>query len=64
MASSNVRPIIEILLEHAGIVTNFRTLFQLRTKFAKPDPDFVIASNRLGLAPEDCLVLEDSKMGS
>ena len=24
---------------------------------------FVIASNRLGLAPEDCLVLEDSKNG-
>lgn len=65
VASSNVRPIIEILLEHAGIRDKFSDIISAEdVKFAKPDPEiFVIASNRLGLAPEDCLVLEDSKNG-
>jgi HAD superfamily hydrolase (TIGR01509 family) len=31
---------------------------------SKPDPEpFLIAAKRLGVAPEDCLVFEDSDMG-
>lgn len=65
LASSNVRPVIEILLEHAGIRDKFSDIISAEdVKFAKPDPEiFVIAADRLGLAAADCLVLEDSKNG-
>lgn len=65
LASSNVRPVIEILLEHAGIRDKFSDIISAEdVKFAKPDPEiFVIAAERLGMSSEDCLVLEDSKNG-
>lgn len=65
LASSNVRPVIEILLEHAGIRDKFSDIISAEdVKFAKPDPEiFVIAAERLGMSGEDCLVLEDSKNG-
>ena len=31
---------------------------------SKPDPEpFLLAAQRLGVAPEDCLVFEDTEMG-
>ncbi|SES87480.1 haloacid dehalogenase superfamily, subfamily IA, variant 3 with third motif having DD or ED/haloacid dehalogenase superfamily, subfamily IA, variant 1 with third motif having Dx(3-4)D or Dx(3-4)E [Enterococcus malodoratus] len=65
LASSNVRPVIEILLEHAGIRDKFSDIISAEdVKFAKPDPEiFVIAADRLGIAAADGLVLEDSKNG-
>ena len=65
LASSNVRPVIEILLEHAGIRDKFSDIISAEdVKFAKPDPEiFVIAAERLGMSGADCLVLEDSKNG-
>lgn len=65
LASSNVRPVIEILLEHAGIRDKFSDIISAEdVKFAKPDPEiFVIAADRLGIDPADGLVLEDSKNG-
>lgn len=65
LASSNVRPVIEILLEHAGIRDKFSDIISAEdVKFAKPDPEiFVIAAERLGMSSADCLVLEDSKNG-
>jgi HAD superfamily hydrolase (TIGR01509 family) len=31
---------------------------------SKPDPEaFLLAANRLGVAPETCLVFEDTEMG-
>lgn len=65
LASSNVRPVIEILLEHAGIRDKFVDIVSAEdVNLAKPAPEiFVIAADRLGLAPEDALVLEDSKNG-
>ncbi|MGX7205578.1 HAD family hydrolase [Enterococcus pingfangensis] len=65
LASSNVRPIIEILLEHAGIRDKFSAIISAEdVKFAKPDPEiFVIAADRLGIVGADGLVLEDSKNG-
>lgn len=65
LASSNVRPVIEILLEHAGIRDKFSDIISAEdVKFAKPDPEiFVLAAQRLGMSGADCLVLEDSKNG-
>jgi len=65
LASSNVRPVIEILLEHAGIRDKFSDIISAEdVKFAKPDPEiFVIAADRLGISGADALVLEDSKNG-
>ncbi|HCM84685.1 MULTISPECIES: HAD family hydrolase [Enterococcus] len=65
LASSNVRPVIEILLEHAGIRDKFSDIISAEdVKFAKPDPEiFMIAADRLGIAAADGLVLEDSKNG-
>lgn len=65
VASSNVRPVIEILLEHAGIREKFSDIISAEdVKWAKPDPEiFVIAADRLGIDGADGLVLEDSKNG-
>ncbi|MGO3608990.1 MAG: HAD family hydrolase [Enterococcus sp.] len=65
LASSNVRPVIEILLEHTGIRDKFSDIVSADdVKYAKPDPEiFEIAVDRLGIAREEGLVLEDSKNG-
>lgn len=65
VASSNVRPVIEVLLEHAGIRDKFSAIISAEdVQFAKPDPEiFKIASERLAIQPSDGLVLEDSKNG-
>ncbi|MGO2639023.1 MAG: HAD family hydrolase [Enterococcus viikkiensis] len=65
LASSNMRSVIEILLEHAGIRDKFVDIVSAEdVKFAKPDPEiFVIAADRLGISQADALVLEDSKNG-
>ncbi|MDT2596604.1 HAD family phosphatase [Enterococcus dongliensis] len=65
LASSNVRPVIEILLEHAGIRDKFSAIVSAEdVKFAKPDPEiFVLAAKQLGIAGDEGLVLEDSKNG-
>ncbi|MGG5370063.1 HAD family hydrolase [Enterococcus sp. AZ196] len=65
VASSNVRPVIEILLENAGIRNKFSDIISAEdVKLAKPDPEiFEIAAKRLGVDGADALVLEDSKNG-
>jgi HAD superfamily hydrolase (TIGR01509 family) len=52
-------------LEALGILDRFETLVCAGdyTK-SKPDPEpFLIAAERLGVAPGDCLVFEDTEMG-
>jgi HAD superfamily hydrolase (TIGR01509 family) len=52
-------------LETLGILDRFETLVCAGdyTK-SKPDPEpFLIAAKRLGVAPQDCLVFEDTEMG-
>jgi HAD superfamily hydrolase (TIGR01509 family) len=52
-------------LKTLGILDKFETLVCAGdyTK-SKPDPEpFLIAAERLGVAPEDCLVFEDTEMG-
>lgn len=60
-ASKNARPILKGL----GIYDRFATIVDGNdvTK-AKPDPEvFLIASEKLGVQPKDCIVFEDSVAG-
>jgi HAD superfamily hydrolase (TIGR01509 family) len=52
-------------LETLGILDKFDTLVCAGDyERSKPDPQpFLIAAERLGVAPEDCLVFEDTEMG-
>lgn len=65
VASSNVRPVIEILLEHAGIRDKFQAVVSAEdVKLAKPNPEiFNIAREHLGTSAEQTLVLEDAQHG-
>ncbi|MGG5317222.1 HAD family hydrolase [Enterococcus sp. AZ072] len=65
VASSNVRPVIEILLEHAGIRNQFQEIVSAEdVKLAKPNPEiFNIARQHLGTIAEETLVLEDAQHG-
>jgi HAD superfamily hydrolase (TIGR01509 family) len=52
-------------LEALGLLNKFETLVCAGDYGrSKPDPEpFLIAANRLGVSPEDCLVFEDTEMG-
>ncbi|MBL1228880.1 HAD family phosphatase [Enterococcus sp. BWB1-3] len=65
VASSNVRPAIELLLENAGIRDRFHRIVSAEdVSRAKPDPEiFQKAVSFLGTHPEKTLVLEDSSHG-
>lgn len=60
-ASKNARPI----LEKVGLVSYFNTIVDGNEVVkAKPDPQvFLIASERLGVSPEACVVFEDALAG-
>lgn len=65
VASSSFPEIIELVLEK----TNLRKYFQAVVSSqeagkSKPEPDvFLLAAQKLGINPEDCLVVEDSANG-
>ena len=52
-------------LEVLGILDKFDTLVCAGDYTrSKPDPEpFLVAAERLGVAPADCLVFEDTEMG-
>jgi HAD superfamily hydrolase (TIGR01509 family) len=52
-------------LESLGILDRFDTLVCAGDyEKSKPDPEpFLLAAQRLGVAPEECLVFEDTEMG-
>ncbi|MDO5105033.1 beta-phosphoglucomutase [Capnocytophaga sp.] len=60
-ASKNARPILEKL----GIISYFDAIVDGNdVSKAKPDPEvFLIAAQKLGLAPSDCVVFEDAEAG-
>jgi len=65
VVSGSARDSVEKSLETLGILDKFDTLVCAGdyTK-GKPDPEpFLLAAQRLGVAPEDCLVFEDTEMG-
>jgi len=65
VVSGSTRASVTKSLEALGILDKFETLVCAGdyTK-SKPDPEpFLIAAERLGVVPQDCLVFEDTEMG-
>jgi HAD superfamily hydrolase (TIGR01509 family) len=65
VASSSNRPLIDAVLEVAGVVQSFKaTVSSEEVARGKPAPDvYVEAARRLGVAPERCAAIEDSHSG-
>ena len=65
VVSGSTRESVTKSLEALGILDKFDTLVCAgEYERSKPDPQpFLIAAERLGVAPEDCLVFEDTEMG-
>ncbi len=65
VASGGIRPIIDRQLDQMGIKDLFDAIVTAEdTARHKPEPDvFLKAAELLGVAPEKCLVFEDSPLG-
>jgi HAD superfamily hydrolase (TIGR01509 family) len=65
VVSGSTRESVTASLTTLGILDRFDTLVCAgEYERSKPDPQpFLIAAERLGIAPEDCLVFEDTDMG-
>jgi HAD superfamily hydrolase (TIGR01509 family) len=65
IASSSNRPIIDLVLELAGLARFFSvTVSSEEVPRGKPAPDvYLEAANRLGVDPADCTAIEDSHNG-
>jgi beta-phosphoglucomutase family hydrolase len=65
VVSGSTRDSVVASLEALGILDRFDTLVCAGDyKKSKPDPEpFLLAAERLGIAPKDCLVFEDTEMG-
>jgi HAD superfamily hydrolase (TIGR01509 family) len=65
VVSGSTRDSVIASLESLGLLDRFDTLVCAGDySKSKPDPEpFLLAAQRLGVAPEDCLVFEDTEMG-
>ena len=65
VASSSWQARVELCLRNAGLLDFFSVLVTGdQVTHSKPDPEiFLLAAKRLGVAPAECLVLEDSLNG-
>lgn len=65
LASGSERPIVEAVLDLRNLRNFFRvTISGCEISNGKPAPDiFLEAAHRLGVMPQDCWVIEDSKPG-
>jgi HAD superfamily hydrolase (TIGR01509 family) len=65
LASSANRPIIELVLDLAGLNDSFvATVSSEEVPHGKPAPDvYLEAARRIGVAPEECAAVEDSSNG-
>ena len=65
LASSSNRPLIDTVLDLAGLTASFRvTVSSEEVARGKPAPDvYLEAARRLGLAPARCAAIEDSHSG-
>jgi HAD superfamily hydrolase (TIGR01509 family) len=65
VATNSERPVVTALLGATGMFDLFDCVVSLDdVAAAKPAPDmFLLGAQRLGIAPADCLVLEDSAQG-
>jgi HAD superfamily hydrolase (TIGR01509 family) len=65
VVSGSTRDSVEASLRAIGLLDRFAVLVCAGDyKKSKPDPEpFLIAAERLGVSPENCLVFEDTQMG-
>lgn len=65
VASNSFAVYVKIALEALGVIDDFHCILSADdVEKAKPAPDmYLLAANCLDVAPEDCLVLEDSPHG-
>ncbi len=65
LASSSYPDVIEIILQKTGLKSCFDAVVDSQLAGAsKPEPDiFLLAAQKLGIAPEKCIVIEDSTNG-
>ena len=65
VVSGSTRDSVTASLKALNLLDKFETLVCAGDYLkCKPDPEpFLVAAHRLGVAPEDCLVFEDSDMG-
>lgn len=65
LASNSIRPTVNIMTEKADLAQFFEfTLSNYDVAKAKPDPEiYFTAIERLALAPDQCLVVEDNQNG-
>src|SRR5712691_1026708 len=65
LASSSNRPVIELFLDRSGLRWAFAaTVSSEEVERGKPAPDvYLEAARRLGVAPADCVAIEDSTNG-
>lgn len=65
VASSSFPEIIDLILEKTGLKKYFSVIVSSQEAGkSKPEPDvFLLAAQKLGISPEDCLVIEDSANG-
>jgi HAD superfamily hydrolase (TIGR01509 family) len=65
VCSNSIRDTITIMLSKAGIIEYFDFyLSNQDVKKGKPDPEmYVAAINKLGLKPDECLIVEDNENG-
>ena len=65
VASGSEAPIVHACLQNTGLFHLFQTIITPEdVQRGKPAPDmFLLAAERMGVAPEDCLVFEDGRSG-
>lgn len=65
LATNAHRDNVEFIMEHLGVARFFRVIVSAEDVHqAKPDPEvYLIAAQRLGVSPGQCLVFEDSRPG-
>lgn len=65
VASNSVRKTVELMMEKSNLLPYLDFFLSNQdVKKAKPDPEiYNVAIKRLGLLPEECLVVEDNKNG-
>ena len=65
LATSNTWPTVEKVFDYLDLEGVFETITTAEeVKFKKPDPEiFLLTAQKLGIDPENCLVLEDAEAG-
>jgi HAD superfamily hydrolase (TIGR01509 family) len=65
VGSNSIRMTVELMMEYAKLSHYFDFMLSNQdVKKSKPDPEmYLTAMNRLGLKPEECVIVEDNEHG-